>query len=147
MRGGSDLANQNIVFAGDKVALIGRGKTSAEHSPGKLEQHADCVRSNGSPVGYFGEAGEGSGYTISAVLIGIRGEVYDLDGFKRSRPYYVDATIARLRCRLDRPRGSRIEFTGRALRRLLEPSDRRPRHVPPARQELLHSRLGRLSPR
>jgi len=89
------LANHNIVFAGDKVALIVRGKTSAEHSPGKLEQHADCVRSNGSPVGYFGEGGEGSGYIFSAVLIGIRGEVYDMDGFKKNRPYYVDAALAR----------------------------------------------------
>ena len=89
------MAAQKIVFAGDKVALIVRGKTSAEHSPGKLEQHADCVRSNGSPVGYFGEGGEGSGYIIKAVLIGIQGEVYDLDGFKKHRPYYVDANMAR----------------------------------------------------
>lgn len=89
------MTTRNIVFAGDKVALIVRGKTSAEHSPGKLEQHADCVRSDGSPVGYFGEGGEGSGYITSAVLIGIRGEVYDMEGFKRHRPYYVDATLAR----------------------------------------------------
>lgn len=89
------MANRNITFAGDKVALIVRGKTSAEHAPGKLEQHADCARSNGKPVGYFGEGGEGSGYITSAVLIGIRGEVYDLDAFKVHRPYYVDATIAR----------------------------------------------------
>jgi hypothetical protein len=89
------LADQYITFAGDKVALIVRGKTSAEHSPGKLEQHADCARSNGQPVGYFGEAGEGSGYIFAAVLIGIRGEVYDLDAFKVHRPYYVDAAVAR----------------------------------------------------
>ncbi len=89
------MAHQSIVFSGDKVALIVRGKTSADHSPGKLEQHADCVRSNGSPVGYFGEGGEGSGYILSAVLIGIRGEVYDMDKFKRYRPFYVDASLAR----------------------------------------------------
>jgi hypothetical protein len=83
------------VFAGDKVALIVRGKTSAKHSPGNLAQHADCVRSNGSPVGYFGAPGEGSAYLTSAVLIGIRGEVYDLDGFKKNRPYYIDAKVAR----------------------------------------------------
>lgn len=89
------MTTRNIVFAGDKVALIVRGKTSAEHSPGKLEQHADCVRSDGSPVGYFGEGGEGSGYITSAVLIGIRGEVYDMEGFKKHRPYSVDARLAR----------------------------------------------------
>ncbi len=86
---------ENIVFAGDKVALVVRGKTSADHSPGVLEQHADCVRSDGSPVGYFGEAGEGSGYILAAVLVGIRGEVYDMDGFRTHRPYYIDAHLAR----------------------------------------------------
>ena len=89
------MAYEDISFAGDKVALVVRGKESAEHVPGKLEQHADCVRSNGAPVGYFGEGGEGSGYLTSAVLIGIRGEVYDLDGFNRNRPFYVDAALAR----------------------------------------------------
>ena len=89
------MSERSIVFAGDKVALIVRGKTSAEHSPGKLEQHADCVRSDGSPVGYFGEGGEGSGYLTSAVLIGIRGEVYDMDGFAKHRPHYVNAKTAR----------------------------------------------------
>lgn len=89
------MAHEDISFAGDKVALVVRGKASAEHVPGKLEQHADCVRSTGAPVGYFGEGGEGSGYLTSAVLIGIRGEVYDLDGFNRNRPFYVDAALAR----------------------------------------------------
>jgi hypothetical protein len=89
------VAHEDIPFGGDKVALIVRGKTSAEHSPGKLEQHADCVRSDGAPVGYFGEAGEGIGYIVRAVLIGIRGEVYDMDGFRRNRPYYVNVFDAR----------------------------------------------------
>lgn len=34
-------------------------------------------------------------WDISATFIGIRGEVYDVEGFKRHRPYYVDATLAR----------------------------------------------------
>jgi hypothetical protein len=93
--GGFKLPDQTIVFAGDKVALIVRGKTTPSHSPGVLEQHADCVRSDGSPVGYFGEAGEGSGYIVSAVLIGIHGEVYDMDSFRQNRPHYVDANVAR----------------------------------------------------
>lgn len=89
------MAHEDIPFAGNTVALIVRGKTSPEHSPGLLEQHADCVRSDGAPVGYFGEGGEGSGYMFSAVLVGIHGEVYDLNGFNQHRPYYVDAAIAR----------------------------------------------------
>lgn len=89
------MSHSEYVFAGTRVALIVRGKTDADHSPGVMAQHADAIRSNGSPVGYFGTAGEGSGYTTSAVLIGIRGEVYDLDGFKKHRPFYVDAARAR----------------------------------------------------
>jgi len=89
------VAHEDIPFAGDKVALVVRGKESPEHVPGKRAQHADCVRSQGAPVGYFGEDGEGNVYITTAVLIGVRGEVYDLGTFTRKRPYYVDASIAR----------------------------------------------------
>ena len=89
------MAHEDIPFAGDKVALVVRGKESPEHVPGKRAQHADCVRSQGAPVGYFGEDGEGNVYITTAVLIGVRGEVYDLGTFTRKRPYYVDASIAR----------------------------------------------------
>jgi hypothetical protein len=89
------LVESLISFSGDKVALIVRGKTSEVHKPKKLEQHADCARSDGSPVGFFGEAGGGSGYLTSAVLIGIQGEVYELDEFERYRPFYVDLKKAR----------------------------------------------------
>lgn len=83
-----------VSFTGDKVALIVRGKTSAEHAPGKMEQHADCAKSDGAPVGYFGEDGAGSGYISSAVLFGIKGEVFDLAGFGKNRPYYVNLSLA-----------------------------------------------------
>jgi hypothetical protein len=89
------MADTVITFSGDKIALIVRGKTSDAHSPGKMEQHADCARSDGSPVGYFGEGGAGSGYLTSAVLIGIAGEVYELAEFQVNRPFYVDCTVAK----------------------------------------------------
>ena len=89
------MSHTEIIFAGDRVALIVRGKQNDRHAPGKLEQHADCIRSNGAPIGYFGEGGEGSGYLTSATLVGIRGEVYDMEGFRQNRPYYVDAALAR----------------------------------------------------
>lgn len=89
------MSHSTVNFSGDKVALIVRGKTSDSHSPKLLEQHADCARSDGSPVGYFGEGGAGSGYISSAVVIGIKGEVYELDEFNRFRPFYVDAGKAR----------------------------------------------------
>lgn len=92
----------SIVFAGDRVALIVRGKQNAGHAPGKMEQHADCVKSDGSPVGYFGAepgranaSGGQSGYLSSAVLVGIGGAVYDMNAFNIHRPYYVDASVAR----------------------------------------------------
>ena len=48
-------------FGGDRIALIVRGKTSADHDPSVMAQHADCALSNGAPIGYFGEpAGGGS---------------------------------------------------------------------------------------
>jgi hypothetical protein len=89
------MTHQIISFAGDKVALIVRGKTSETHSPGVLEQHADCAKSNGAPVGYFGEGGAGSGYNLSALLFGIHGEVYEMNEFQIHRPFYVDCTLAR----------------------------------------------------
>jgi hypothetical protein len=89
------MTHTTITFSGDKVALIVRGKTDDDHSPGVMSQHADCATSKGAPVGYFGEGGEGSGYLTSAVLIGIKGEVYGLDEFEIHRPFYVDAAQAR----------------------------------------------------
>jgi hypothetical protein len=100
------MASKFIVFSGDKVALIVRGKRSDGHSPGKLAQHADCALSNGSPVGYFGGASSGSsgsdsgessgglGYKFGAVLIGIRGEVYEMGDFLTHRPFYVNSKRA-----------------------------------------------------
>lgn len=98
-------------FGGDRVALIVRGKTSPDHEPGLMEQHADCALSTGAPVGFFGEASDGgsSGRSPSSfggsnrastgksngVGLGMAGIVYDLDLLKRNRPFYVDVGMAR----------------------------------------------------
>lgn len=106
------MTEKMITFSGDKVALIVRGKTSEDHSPGKMEQHADCARSDGSPVGYFGGDGAGSSessgssggsgrgsamsaFASSAILVGIEGQVYDLQEFQIKRPYYIDSGRAK----------------------------------------------------
>lgn len=91
------MPNQTILFTGDKVALVVRGKKRAGHSPGKLEQHADAAKSTGAPVGFFGgEGGSGSsgssvlGILSAAVLFGVKGEVFELDEFEEHRPHYVN---------------------------------------------------------
>ena len=101
----------NYTFGGDRVALIVRGKTGADHSPGLMEQHADCVLSTGAPVGFFGEAsdggstgrapssvggsGRGSVGKSNGVGMGMAGVVYDMEKLRQHRPYYVDLGMAR----------------------------------------------------
>lgn len=105
------MSSTNYVFGGDRVALIVRGKTSADHEPGLMEQHADCVLSTGAPMGFFGEAGSGgsSGRAPSSIGasgrgstgksngigLGMAGAVYDIDKLRQNRPYYVDLGMAR----------------------------------------------------
>src|SRR5260221_10661309 len=47
------IPGNTIKFTGDSVGLIVRGKKSHEHEPGLMEQHADCILSNGAPVGFL----------------------------------------------------------------------------------------------
>jgi hypothetical protein len=42
------------------IGLIVRGKQNDSHSPGNMEQHADCILPNGQPVGFFGGEGDAS---------------------------------------------------------------------------------------
>lgn len=84
------MPSRRVAFTGLSVALIVRGKESAEHSPSKLAQHADCVRSDGSPVGYFSRDGAGSGFLSAATLLGVDGKVYGLEEFRKNRPFYID---------------------------------------------------------
>ena len=101
----------NVSFAGGgRVGLIVRGKTSHKHEPSVLAQHADCILSNGAPVGFFGTgntgstggASSGSGASSrksaassNTVGMGMTGVVYDAASLERNRANYVDLRIAR----------------------------------------------------
>jgi hypothetical protein len=103
------MTSTTFTFAGDSVALIVRGKTSHSHAPGLLEQHADCILSNGAPVGFYGQGNDGSSGGSSGVGgtskssanssnssgLGMTGIVYDYSLLLRKRAPYVDAGIAR----------------------------------------------------
>ena len=80
-----------VPFAGGAVGLIVRGKTSHAHSPGVLEQHADCILADGSPIGFFGEGDAASGSSG----LGLDGAVYDFEEFQQKRPFYVNGASAR----------------------------------------------------
>lgn len=84
-----------LTFSGDAVGLIVRGMTGPTHDPGVMEQHADCILSNGSCVGFFGEGRDGSSGASGSVGLNLRGTVYDMDSLARHRPYYIDASTAR----------------------------------------------------
>ena len=81
-----------LIFSGNHIALIVRGKTSPTHTPSNFSQHADCILSTGSPIGFFGEGNDGSGNRSG---LGMNGVVYNFDKLRENRPYYIDATIAR----------------------------------------------------
>jgi hypothetical protein len=101
----------NLTFAGDKVGLIVRGKSSHTHHPGVMEQHADVILSNGAPVGFFGEGAGGassgnsshqpggssgsSGGTSGSTGMGMDGVVYDFAEMQKKRAHYVDGSIAK----------------------------------------------------
>lgn len=86
------MTSSTIIFGGARVALIVRGKTSHSHVPGNLEQHADCILSNGAPVGFFGEGNDGSS---NGSGIGMDGIVYDYSALSRKRANYVNAGVAK----------------------------------------------------
>jgi hypothetical protein len=77
----------SLLFSGDQVGLIVRGKKSHAHKPDVMEQHADCILSNGAPVGFFGEGNNGSSNSIG---MGMQGEVYDFSELSKKRAGYVD---------------------------------------------------------
>jgi hypothetical protein len=70
-----------------RIGLIVRGKHGPDHHPGKLDQHADCILADGSPVGFFGEGNDSSGNSVG---LGMQGVVYDYARLQIERPYYVD---------------------------------------------------------
>jgi hypothetical protein len=87
------MARSYIVhFAGDQVGLIVRGKTSHTHEPGVMEQHADVILPDGSPMGFFGEGNDGS---FNKSGMGMHGMVYDYSELLKHRPYYIDCATAK----------------------------------------------------
>jgi hypothetical protein len=82
----------SFTFAGDRVGLIVRGKTSTDDDPGVMAQHADCITSNGAPMGFFGEGNDGS---FNSSGVGMSGAVYDFTALGQHRPYYTDIAMAK----------------------------------------------------
>lgn len=80
------------VFSGTTVGLIVRGKKDSAHEPDLTDQHADCILSDGAPVGFFGEGNDGSS---NGSGLGMNGVVYDYSKLMKHRAYYVDANTAK----------------------------------------------------
>jgi hypothetical protein len=70
-----------------RVALVVRGKKSTSHEPGVLEQHADCILPDGSPIGFYGTGNDQSG---NAIGLRMNGEVWDFPLLSTRRVMYVD---------------------------------------------------------
>jgi len=85
-------AATSLSFPGARVALVVRGKTGPAHSPGVMEQHADCILPNGAPVGFFGDGPGGSGASAGMNLSGV---MADYSWFLSHRPHYVTLAIAK----------------------------------------------------
>jgi hypothetical protein len=88
-----------IPFTSAMVGLVVRGKRSPTHAPGVMEQHADCVLPDGSPVGFFGtgpnRSGGGSSASSMNVGLNMRGVVYRYPEFRINRPWYVNLADAK----------------------------------------------------
>lgn len=84
-----------LKFSGAYVGLIVRGKTNETHEPGIMAQHADCILSNGSCVGFFGEGRSGSSGSSASSGVNMKGSVYDMDKLAQNRPYYTDGALAK----------------------------------------------------
>lgn len=82
-----------------QVGFIVRGKLNDEHSPGLMEQHADCILSSGEPIGYFGGEGAASSGSSSGSWnssgLNMKGFVADYQKMKQVRPFYVDLSLAK----------------------------------------------------
>ncbi|MGH9887936.1 MAG: hypothetical protein ACREBE_20555 [bacterium] len=104
------MSATTYTFAGDRVALIVRGKKSPDDDPGLLEQHADCILSNGMPVGFYGAANAGpsggapsssgdaskkSAGSSNSIGLGMTGVVFDFAEMRRRRANYADLSVAR----------------------------------------------------
>lgn len=88
-----------ISFSASMVGLVVRGKRSPVHEPSVLDQHADCILPDGSPVGFFGDGPNRSGgrHAASSMQMGLnmRGVVYDYSALRAARPWYVNLADAK----------------------------------------------------
>ncbi len=85
------MPDLRITFPNGKVGLIVRGKLGPSHHPGNMEQHADCILPDGSPMGFFGEA---NGRRVNSIGMDMKGAVYDYAELRIHRLYYVDLASA-----------------------------------------------------
>jgi hypothetical protein len=81
------MADMFLSMPNNSVGLIVRGKLSPDHEPRLLDQHADCVLPDGSPIGFYGTGNGGSGNSSG---IGMNGVVWDFSILSSTRVYYVD---------------------------------------------------------
>lgn len=99
---------RTLQFDGTKIALIVRGKRDHAHEPRMFEQHADVILADGSPMGFFGhKQPHVSGWSDRSATTGLvksttlktglnnKGVVFDYQGFRIARPWYVDAAMAK----------------------------------------------------
>jgi hypothetical protein len=88
------MTDETIDFSGgNKIALIVRGKNGPDHHPSKLEQHADTIEGDGSPIGFFGKGNDAYGNSVG---LRMDGDVYEYPQFQTNRPFYVglDSAVA-----------------------------------------------------
>ena len=74
-----------------RIGLIVRGKTGVAHSPGVMQQHADCILGNGEPVGFYGGPNGGRSNGVGMNLTGV---VYRYEKMYAERRPYVDLEVA-----------------------------------------------------
>jgi hypothetical protein len=93
-----EAAFMTLLNLGTSLGLIVRGKESFGHSPGVMEQHADSILADGSPVGFFGLANPGFLYSSgssNSIGLGMAGDVfYYQDFIDNGREAYVSGTAA-----------------------------------------------------
>lgn len=97
------MFNRLIVkFSGDRVGLIVRGMSGPDERPWYISQHADCILSDGTLIGFFGDGPGGSsasGRSISGGSgssgFGLGGHVFDKNDYKTRRPQYINIDSAR----------------------------------------------------
>ncbi len=86
-----NMPDLRITFPNGQVGLIVRGKLGPTHHPDNMDQHADCILPDGSPMGFFGEV---NGRRLNSIGLDMNGAVYDYRELRIHRLYYVDLASA-----------------------------------------------------